>query len=97
MAEYVRLAILEDEHLSMMDYVLCGRPLTKVDAFKELQPKWSFRDDTAISDEITMIGRKDYSTCINTKQSTELATLKLHRHRKKKITTGIVNQSMGLT
>ena len=50
---------LEDEHLSdVAEIVLTSWPLTKTEVQKKIQPHWSFRNETAIIDGISIKGRR---------------------------------------
>ena len=58
-AEEIRVAILDDEHLGILsEHVLYNWSSTKAEVQKELQPYWSFRDESIIIDRITMKGRR---------------------------------------
>ena len=58
-AEGLRIATLDDEHLSiLLDLILCSWPLEKAEVQKEFQAHWSFRDEITIIAGITMKGRR---------------------------------------
>ena len=58
-AEEIRSATIHDEHLSMLlEYVLHGWRSTRDEVEKELQQCWTFRDESVITDGITMKGKR---------------------------------------
>ena len=58
-AEEITTATLDYEHLDILaKLVVCGWPLTEAEVQMELQPYWSFRNEIAIIDRMTIKGRR---------------------------------------
>ena len=57
--EEIRYAAVHDDHIDVLStYVMYGWPSTRAEVIKEVQPYWSFRDELAVIDGITMKGIK---------------------------------------
>ena len=57
--EEIRIITQDDEHIGMLsELLLHDWPLIKPKVQKDLQPEWSFRDEIAIIDSITITGRR---------------------------------------